>query len=144
LGVEFRSLKSQNFIFVSHIQTPPWYREGRIIMSVVQKKAQGRRRLLSSVGDPLPMDFPSRKIRVDSRNDEGVVFLNYFRILLKNGIKVDLTARALDVLWVLVKARGEVVTKDELIEQVWAGSLKSTIFRLRSRRSEGRSSKTVV
>ena len=90
------------------------------------------------------MDFPSRKIRVDSRNDEGVVFLNYFRILLKNGIKVDLTARALDVLWVLVKARGEVVTKDELIEQVWAGSLKSTIFRLRSRRSEGRSSKTVV
>ena len=100
------------------------------------------------------MDFPSRNnpdggTRVDSRDDEGVVFGNYrifpeLRILLKNGNKVDLTARAFDVLWVLVKARGEVVTKDELIEQVWAGSLKSTIFRLRSRRSEGRSSKTVV
>ena len=34
-----------------------------------------------------------------------------------------LDARAFDVLWVLVKARGEVVTKDELIEQVWAGSI---------------------
>jgi predicted ATPase/DNA-binding winged helix-turn-helix (wHTH) protein len=78
------------------------------------------------------MDFPSRKnpdrgTRVDSRDDEGVVFGNYrifpeLRILLKNGNKVDLTARAFDVLWVLVKARGEVVTKDELIEQVWAGS----------------------
>jgi predicted ATPase/DNA-binding winged helix-turn-helix (wHTH) protein len=79
------------------------------------------------------MDFPSRKnpdagTRVDSRDDEGVVFGNYrifpeLRILLKSGNKVDLTARAFDVLWVLVKARGEVVTKDELIEQVWAGSI---------------------
>src|SRR3984885_9736444 len=79
------------------------------------------------------MDFPSRNnpdggTRVDSRDDEGVVFGNYrifpeLRILLKNGNKVDLTARAFDVLLVLVKARGEVVTKDELIEQVWAGSI---------------------
>src|ERR1700739_1304246 len=79
------------------------------------------------------MNFPSRNkpdggTRVDSRDDEGVVFGNYrifpeLRILLKNGNKVDLTARAFDVLWVLVKARGEVVTKDELIEQVWAGSI---------------------
>jgi len=71
---------------------------------------------------------PDRETRVDSRDDEGVVFGNYrifpeLRILLKNGNKVDLTARAFDVLWVLVKARGEVVTKDELIEQVWAGSI---------------------
>src|ERR1700758_4688581 len=79
------------------------------------------------------MDFPSRNNpdggkRVDSRDDEGVVFGNYrifpeLRILLKNGNKVDITARAFDVLWVLIKARGEVVTKDELIEQVWAGSI---------------------
>src|SRR6201993_3627785 len=79
------------------------------------------------------MDFPSRNnpdggTRVDSRDDEGVVFGNYrifpeLRILLKNGNKADLTARAFDVLWVLVKARGEVVTKDEIIEQVWAGSI---------------------
>ena len=71
---------------------------------------------------------PDRGTRVDSRDDEGVVFGNYrifpeLRILLKNGNKVDLTARAFDVLWVLLKARGEVVTKDELIERVWAGSI---------------------
>jgi predicted ATPase/DNA-binding winged helix-turn-helix (wHTH) protein len=79
------------------------------------------------------MDFPSLRTtdggtRVGSRDDEEVVFGNYrifpeLRLLLKNGNKVDLTARAFDVLWVLVKARGEVVTKDELIEQVWAGSI---------------------
>ena len=79
------------------------------------------------------MDFPSLKTmdggtRAVSRDDEEVVFGNYrifpkLRLLLKNGNKVDLTARAFDVLWALVKARGEVVTKDELIEQVWAGSI---------------------
>jgi DNA-binding winged helix-turn-helix (wHTH) protein len=79
------------------------------------------------------MDFPGLKTtdgrtRVDSRDDQGVAFGNYrifpeLRLLLKNGNKVDLTARAFEVLWVLVKARGEVVTKDELIEQVWAGSI---------------------
>jgi predicted ATPase/DNA-binding winged helix-turn-helix (wHTH) protein len=79
------------------------------------------------------MDFPSLKTtdggtRVGSRDDEEVVFGNYrifpeLRLLLKNGNKIDLTARAFDVLWILVKARGEVVTKDELIEQVWAGSI---------------------
>src|ERR1700722_1457554 len=79
------------------------------------------------------MDFPSMKAtdgssRAGSRDDEEVVFGNYrifpeLRLLLKNGNKVDLTARAFDVLWALVKARGEVVTKDELIEQVWAGSI---------------------
>src|SRR5271154_3184845 len=79
------------------------------------------------------MDFPGLKTteggtRADSRDDEEVVFGNYrifpeLKLLLKNGNKVDLTARAFDVLWVLVKARGEVVTKDELIEQVWAGSI---------------------
>jgi hypothetical protein len=52
LGAEFRSLKSRNFILLTHIQTPPRYRKGRIILSVVlQKKAQGSRRLLGSVGD---------------------------------------------------------------------------------------------
>jgi predicted ATPase/DNA-binding winged helix-turn-helix (wHTH) protein len=79
------------------------------------------------------MDFPSLKTmdggtRVGSRDDEEVVFGNYrifpeLKLLLNNGNKVDLTARAFDVLWVLVKARGEVVTKDELIQRVWAGSI---------------------
>src|SRR5246127_2381286 len=79
------------------------------------------------------MDIASLKTtdrgrRAGSRDDEEVVFGNYrifpeLRILLKNGNKVDITARAFDVLWVLIRARGEVVTKDELIEQVWAGSI---------------------
>src|ERR1700692_2186946 len=77
------------------------------------------------------MDFPKKPdggTRGDSRDDEEVVCGNYrifpeLRLLLKNGNKVDLTARAFDVLWALVKARGEVVTKDELLEQVWAGSI---------------------
>jgi predicted ATPase len=79
------------------------------------------------------MDFLGLKTtdggtRVDSRGDEGIVFGNYrifpeLKLLLRNGNKVDLTARAFDVLWVLVKARGEVVTKDQLLEQVWAGSI---------------------
>src|SRR6202021_606077 len=79
------------------------------------------------------MDFPGLKAtdggtRVGSRDDQGVAFGPYrifpeLRLLLKNGNKVDLTARAFDVLWMLVKARGKVVTKDELIEQVWAGSI---------------------
>jgi DNA-binding response OmpR family regulator len=101
------------------------------------------------------MNFPSLKTtdgatRADSRDDEEVVFGNYrifpeLKLLLKNGNKVDLTARAFDVLWVLVKARGEVVTKDELIEQVWAGSIvEENNLQTISRRSEGLSSKTVV
>src|SRR6202035_1110566 len=77
------------------------------------------------------MDFPSLRTREDgtrvgSRDDEEVAFGNYrifpeLKLLLKNGNRVELTARASAVLWVLVKARGEVVTKDELIDQVWAG-----------------------
>ena len=60
------------------------------------------------------MDFPSLRTREDgtrvgSRDDEAVLFGNYrifpeLKLLLKNGNKVDLTARAFDVLWVLVKA----------------------------------------
>jgi len=100
---------------------------------VVQGKAQRGRRLLGRQRSSALMYFPSLKTtdggtRADSRDDEEVVFGNYrifpeLKLLLKSGNKVDLTARAFDVLWVLVKARGEVVTKDELIEQVWAGSI---------------------
>src|ERR1700727_3024446 len=79
------------------------------------------------------MDFPSLRTREDgtrvgSRDDEAVLFGNHrifpeLKLLLSHANKVDLTARAFDVLWVLVKARGDVVSKDELIEQVWAGSI---------------------
>jgi DNA-binding winged helix-turn-helix (wHTH) protein/TolB-like protein len=43
------------------------------------------------------------------------------RQLLADGQRVALGKRALDILSVLAKARGEIVTKDELLEQVWPG-----------------------
>ena len=43
------------------------------------------------------------------------------RELLRRGIPVSLRSRALDVLCVLAAARGEVVTKDELMARVWPG-----------------------
>jgi hypothetical protein len=43
------------------------------------------------------------------------------RQLLADGQRVALGKRALDILSVLAEARGEVVTKDELLEAVWPG-----------------------
>jgi DNA-binding winged helix-turn-helix (wHTH) protein len=43
------------------------------------------------------------------------------RLLLREGAKVDINARAFDVLWVLVQADGELVSKDQLIAAVWSG-----------------------
>ena len=43
------------------------------------------------------------------------------RLLLRDGDKIDLGARAFDVLWTLVEAGGELVSKNELIDKVWAG-----------------------
>ena len=43
------------------------------------------------------------------------------RVLLRDGSPVALGGRALDLLCVLAAARGQVVTKDALMEQVWPG-----------------------
>ena len=43
------------------------------------------------------------------------------RALYRADILVPLGARALDILCVLVAARGDLVTKDELMEQIWPG-----------------------
>lgn len=43
------------------------------------------------------------------------------RELWRDGVPVRLGSRALDVLSVLVAARGDVVTKDELLARVWPG-----------------------
>jgi TolB-like protein len=45
------------------------------------------------------------------------------RELSRNGSPVQLGGRALDILFVLAAARGEVVTKDQLIAQVWPGAI---------------------
>lgn len=61
-----------------------------------------------------------------SRDDEGVDFGRYrifprLRLILRDGLKVDIGTRAFDVLWVLVQAGGELVSKDQLIDTVWSG-----------------------
>ena len=45
------------------------------------------------------------------------------RELSREGIPVRLGSRALDVLFVLAAARGNVITKDELLARVWPGQV---------------------
>ena len=44
------------------------------------------------------------------------------RLLLRGGEPIALTAKAFDLLVVLVRRAGELVTKDELFEEVWPGT----------------------
>src|SRR3979490_3317405 len=45
------------------------------------------------------------------------------RELLADGMVVPIGSRALDILMVLIEARGELVTKDELLSRVWPGTV---------------------
>jgi DNA-binding winged helix-turn-helix (wHTH) protein len=61
----------------------------------------------------------------EDRDDEGVDFGRYrifprLRLLLRDGVKVGIGTRAFDVLWVLVQADGELVSKDQLLDTVWS------------------------
>jgi DNA-binding winged helix-turn-helix (wHTH) protein len=61
----------------------------------------------------------------ENRDDEGVDFGRYrifprLRLLLRDGVKVDIGTRAFDVLWMLVQADGELVAKDRLLDTVWS------------------------
>jgi DNA-binding winged helix-turn-helix (wHTH) protein/TolB-like protein len=47
------------------------------------------------------------------------VFVPKERLLLRDGVPVPLTAKAFDLLAVLVQRRGHLVSKDELFEEVW-------------------------
>src|SRR5580700_8945073 len=60
------------------------------------------------------------------RDDRSVGFGRYrmfpaLRLLLRDGRKIDLGARAFDVLWTLLEADGKLLSKDELLDKVWAG-----------------------
>src|SRR5437764_65735 len=61
------------------------------------------------------------------------------RLLIRNEERVPLTPRVLDLLIVLVEHRGELVSKEALIENVWAdsfveeGNLNRTISTLRKK-----------
>jgi Tol biopolymer transport system component/DNA-binding winged helix-turn-helix (wHTH) protein len=65
------------------------------------------------------------------------------RVLLRDGKPVSLTPKAFEVLMLLVKSSGQIVGKDELINQVWAdsfveeGNLKVTVSMLRKVLEEG-------
>ncbi len=43
--------------------------------------------------------------------------------LLADGVPVVIGSRALDILMVLIEARGELVTKDDLMNRVWPRSI---------------------
>jgi DNA-binding winged helix-turn-helix (wHTH) protein len=65
------------------------------------------------------------RAKPEVRDDESVDFGRYrifprLRLLLRDGVKVDISTRAFDVLWVLVRADGELVSKDQLLDTVWS------------------------
>src|ERR1700757_3273996 len=60
------------------------------------------------------------------RDDEGIAFGRYrifpkLNLLLRDSDKITINPRAFDVLWMLVKADGELVSKDDLLDTVWSG-----------------------
>jgi predicted ATPase/DNA-binding winged helix-turn-helix (wHTH) protein len=60
------------------------------------------------------------------RDDEGIAFGRYrifpkLNLLLRDSDKITISPRAFDVLWMLVKADGELVSKDDLLDTVWSG-----------------------
>src|SRR5271166_57049 len=81
--------------------------------------------------------------------DAGVEF-GRFRVLLRrrllvaDGVPIELGTRALDLLLVLLEADGTLVTKDRLLSRVWPGivvsetNLKTQIFALRRALGEDR------
>jgi DNA-binding winged helix-turn-helix (wHTH) protein len=49
------------------------------------------------------------------------------RTLLADGLKLDLGARAIEVLLALIDAGGTMVTKDALLDRVWSGVIVEEI-----------------
>jgi len=70
-------------------------------------------------------------------SNSGIHALLRQRQLLVDGVPVELGARAFDLLLALLEADGALVTKDELLDQVWRGivvskaNLKVQVFALR-------------
>src|SRR5262249_9601117 len=63
-----------------------------------------------------------------SFEEKGFEFGEFFldqdeRILTKNGIEIPLTPKAIELLLELVKHPGHIVSKDHLMDSVWAGSM---------------------
>jgi DNA-binding winged helix-turn-helix (wHTH) protein len=61
---------------------------------------------------------------VDEQMAFGPFCLSFSRReLLKNGVAVQLGARAFELLAALVRRSGNIVSKDELLAEVWAGTI---------------------
>src|SRR5215218_3267299 len=88
--------------------------------------------------------------------DRHEVSLGQFRLnlrqreLTRDGVPVRLGSRARDILCVLASAKGEVVSKDELMTQVWPGlvveenNIQVHISALRKTLGEGKSGQSYV
>lgn len=85
---------------------------------------------------------------IDQRNRDEITFGQFRlslaeRLLERSGSRIQLTARALDVLIALIERAGEVVSKKELMARVWSdvtvdeGSLRFQILELRKALGEG-------
>lgn len=85
---------------------------------------------------------------IDQRNRDEIAFGPFRlslaeRLLERSGSRIQLTARAFDVLMVLIERAGEVVSKKELMARVWSdvtvdeGSLRFHILALRKALGEG-------
>jgi DNA-binding winged helix-turn-helix (wHTH) protein len=77
--------------------------------------------------DPLPRGAS----RSSSATAEAALEFGRFRVLLRqrellaDGVRVELGARAFDLLLVLLQADGSLVTKEELLSRVWQGTVVS-------------------
>jgi predicted ATPase/DNA-binding winged helix-turn-helix (wHTH) protein len=81
---------------------------------------------------PMTTHYPSASTERRSAGDRGstpTVHFGRFRLaphrreLLADGVLVPIGGRALDVLIVLIEARGKLVTKDEFLDRVWCGTI---------------------
>src|ERR1700722_6283819 len=91
---------------------------GEILEELKVRPVAERARIVERAGEILGA-------KREDRDDEGVDFGRYrifprLRLLLRDGVKVGIGTRAFDVLWVLVQADGELVSKDQLLETVWS------------------------
>jgi len=91
---------------------------GEVLEELKVRPVAERARIVGRAGEIL-------RAKREDRDDEGVDFGRYrifprLRLLLRDGVKVDIGTRAFDVLWVLVQADGELVSKDQLIDIVWS------------------------
>ena len=85
-------------------------------------------------------EFSLGRLRLDTRQ----------RQLTRDGIPVQLSSRALDILCVLAGANGEVVSKDELMTRVWPGvvveenNIQVHVSALRKALDDGKSGETYL